>query len=59
MALRKLGPLGSHVWLLRVGLQGGELVESQTIACRAPRKAFQIWEEVWGHRGESANLLER
>lgn len=25
MAPRKLGPLGSHVWPLRVGLQGGKL----------------------------------
>lgn len=59
LAPRKLGPLGSHVWPLCVGLQGGKLVESQTIACRAPRKAFQIWEEVWGHRGGSANLPQR
>lgn len=54
LAPRKLGPLGSHVWPLREGLQGGKLVESQTIAYRAPRKAFQIW-EVWGHRG--GNML--
>lgn len=59
MAPRKLGPLGSHVWPLRVGLQGGKLEESQTIACRAPGKAFQNWEEVWGQRGESANLPQR
>lgn len=59
LAPRKLGPLGSHVWPLRVGLQAGKLAESQTIAYRAPRKAFQIWEEVWGHRGGNANLPQR